>query len=292
MSAVTIAAETRGQAFRRLKAAFADAGIETPELDARLLLLAALGISLEALIGDWQAPLSAAERRRLDDHAARRLSREPVARILGRREFWSFDYDLNAATLVPRPETETLVAAVLDLVGDAGGRDRPLRIADLGTGSGCILISLLSELPQATGIGIDIVPEAITAARNNAARAGFAGRAHFIVGDYAAALKPGLDVVVSNPPYIAGRDLNRLMPEVRDHDPLEALAGGRDGLDAYRAIAGELPRLLGAGGIVALEIGAGQEGAVSSLLKKARFEEIRTWCDLAARPRVVSGRRP
>ncbi|MCC2112276.1 MAG: peptide chain release factor N(5)-glutamine methyltransferase [Hyphomicrobiales bacterium] len=286
-----IDATTRAEALRQMRVAFIEAGLETPDLDARVLLLAALGISVETLVADPDAPLSLDERERVADIAARRLSHVPVARILGRREFWSFDYDLNAATLVPRPETETLAAAVIELVDGAGGRDRPLTIADLGTGSGCILIALLGELPRATGIGVDIAPDAIAAASRNGERAGVADRARFVVGDFAAALSPGIDIVVSNPPYIADGDLLRLAPEVRDHDPHLALDGGADGLDAYRAIIGELARVLAAEGIAALEIGIGQDDDVRSLLRGAGLGDLRTWRDLAGIARVVAGRR-
>ena len=173
---------------------------------------------------------------RLEEFARRRLAGEPVARILGEKEFWGLPLQLSSATLVPRPDTETVVELALELLRAGGDLDRPLRIADLGTGSGAILLALLSELPAAQGFGTDISAAALQTAAANAARAGLSERATFIACDYASGLSGPFDLIVSNPPYIRSADIDGLAAEVRDHDPLAALDGGADGLDAYRAL--------------------------------------------------------
>jgi release factor glutamine methyltransferase len=201
--------------------------------------------------------------------AARRLAREPVARIIGVKEFWGLDFKLNSATLVPRPETETVVEAALDALDRSRARSAALRIADLGTGSGALLLALLSELPMARGCGTDRSVQALGCARANAAALGLAGRASFLACDYGAALKGPFDLVVSNPPYVAHGDIAALEPEVRAFDPLLALDGGSDGLDAYRAITTMARNLLLPDGILALELGIGQLSAVENLLPAA-----------------------
>ena len=221
--------------------------------------------------------------------AARRLDREPVARILGVKEFWGLPLRLNAATLVPRPETETVVEAALAAIDGAGPRDRALRIADLGTGSGALLIALLTELPNATGIGTDVSREALAAARDNADRLGLAARAEFTVCDFGAALTGAFDLVVSNPPYIASADIATLAPEVR-RDPRRALDGGADGLDCYRTIAGQVPRLLKPNGDLVVELGIGQEPAVATLFRAAGLTPSPARLDLSGIPRALHAR--
>ena len=200
---------------------------------------------------------------------SRRLAREPVARIVGRKEFWGLPLKLNAHTLVPRPETETVVEAALAALDRGGARTRTLRILDLGTGSGALLLALLSELPAAVGVGTDISAEALACARDNAAALGLAQRASFVACDYGAALAGPFDLIVSNPPYIAHGDIAALAPEVSEFDPLRALDGGIDGLDGYRAIAADAPRLLAPNGSLVVELGAGQADAVISLMRGA-----------------------
>ena len=178
-------------------------------------------------------------------YAARRLTGEPVARILGRREFWGLTFELSPATLVPRPETETVVSATLAWCRRTGRGREPLSILDLGTGSGAILVALLSELPAAFGVGADIAPEALVTARRNAVRHGVAGRATFVAGRWTAPLNGRFDIVAANPPYIPTSDILTLAPEVKAHDPVAALDGGRDGLNACRAIAAGLESILG-----------------------------------------------
>jgi release factor glutamine methyltransferase len=200
--------------------------------------------------------------------ARRRLAREPVARILGRKEFWSLTLAIDSATLVPRPETETIVAAVLAAIDATGARLRALRIADLGTGSGALILALLAELPNATGVATDIDVGALLCARANARCLGQT-RVAFVACDMAAALAGPFDVIVSNPPYVASDDVATLAPEVRNFDPRRALDGGADGLDFYRAIAESAPALVAPDGFVAVELGAGQAATVAALFSAA-----------------------
>ena len=226
---------------------------------------------------------------RFFDLVARRADGEPVARILGRREFWGLPFALAPATLEPRPDTETVVEAALGLVRGAGGA---ASILDLGTGSGCLLLALLSELPDAAGVGVDRSPAAAAAARRNARSLGLGDRARFVAGDWAEAISGRFDLVVSNPPYIATEHIEALAPEVRRHDPALALDGGADGLDAYRAIVADLPRLLAPSGVAVLELGAGQRDAVAGLARAAGLVVIGSNPDLAGTPRALAlGRR-
>ncbi len=239
--------------------AFRQADIDSPDLDARVLAGHALGLDHARLTTNGGRLLSDAEAQTLDALAARRLEREPIARIVGHKEFWGLDFRVDEATLVPRPETETVVEAALAILDRDGPRDRVLRIADLGTGSGALLLALLHELPNATGAGTDISREALATAAGNAARLGLAARAQFVESDFGAALTGRFDLVVSNPPYITNRDIDGLPPEVR-HDPRGALDGGPDGLGCYRTIAGQAQALLEPSGHLVVELGLGQEG--------------------------------
>lgn len=247
---------------RRLAAA----GLDMPERESRALLRAALGLSDLDLVVHGAQPVAPDEVARLAALAGRRAAGEPLARLVGRREFWSLDFALTPETLVPRPETETLVEAALAIFTD---RAAPLRILDLGVGSGAILAALLSEYRNAHGIAVDRAEGAARTARSNLAQLGLGPRAGFLVGDWADAIAGRFDLIVSNPPYIARTDIAALAPEVRDHDPRGALDGGEDGLDAYRVIARALPRLLAAGGRAILELGMGQEADVARLLAAA-----------------------
>ena len=274
---------------RALTQAFREGGITNPALDARLLVMAACGASHADLIRDPERALSDAERARLDNWAERRLMGEPVSRILGSRAFWGLDFRLSPETLDPRPDTETLVDAVLAALPE---RDAGLRILDLGTGTGCILIALLSELPHAWGIGTDISHAALLTARENALAAGVAERARFVQADWLRGIDGRFDVVVSNPPYIARAELAALSREVRAHDPAAALDGGADGLAAYRAILGEIDRVLKPGGIAAFEVGQGQAEAVSAMMRAADLtpalpDGAASACDLAGIDRAL-----
>jgi release factor glutamine methyltransferase len=246
--------------------------IDSPELDARLLIGAALNLDLTDLIFAAKRTLSTDEAAQITQFAARRLYGEPIARITGIKEFWGLQFTLSADTLVPRPDTETIVEAALDCLDTSGPRSRPLRIADLGTGSGAIMLALLSEFPNATGIATDINLAALQTARGNAERNGLAHRAHFVACDYASPLADGLDLIVSNPPYIPSDDIRGLDIEVRDHDPMRALDGGDDGYDAYRIIAPEAARLLAPGGFLVVEVGYDQSDTVAGLILDAGLE--------------------
>jgi release factor glutamine methyltransferase len=285
------AGQTVETARRRLAARFKSAAIDSPELDARILVGAAIGLDLTGMIAAATRPVTAAEAARLEDFAGRRLKGEPVARILGSREFWGLPLQLSAATLVPRPDTETVVALALQMLRAGPGADRP-RIVDLGTGSGAILLALLSELPDAMGVGTDISAAALRTASANARNLGLARRAAFVACDYASALSGTFDLIVSNPPYIRSGEINDLAGEVRDHDPLGALDGGSDGLDAYRALIPQAVRLLAPGGGLALEVGHDQGADVEQLMAAAGLTlpgPPRT--DLAGIPRAVAGRK-
>jgi release factor glutamine methyltransferase len=279
---------TVAQARRALTEAFRQAELDSPELDARLLVGHALGLDRTGLTIASSRSLGDAARA-LAVLAARRLDREPVARILGVKEFWGLPLRLNEATLVPRPETETVVEAALAAIDSAGPRDRALRIADLGTGSGALLIALLSELPNASGLGTDVSHKALAAARDNAGRLGVVARTEFTVCDFGAGLTGIFDLVVSNPPYIASADIDTLSPEVR-YDPRRALDGGADGLDCYRTIAGQAPRLLRSNGDLVVELGIGQEPAVATLFRTAGLIPSPARPDLLGIPRALHAR--
>jgi release factor glutamine methyltransferase len=263
-----------------------EASIVAPELDARLLLCHAAGLTHEAYvagINDALAPDAAA---RFGAYVARRLAGEPVSRIVGVREFYGRPFRIDASTLDPRPDTETLIEAALALGGEA-----PQRLLDLGTGSGCILVTLLAELPRAGGVGIDKSLPALELARANAESLGVGDRARFIAGDWLEAVQDTFDLVVANPPYLSAADMAGLSNEVGAHDPKDALYGGPDGLSAYRRIAPRLLKVLRPGGIALFEIGHTQAEAVSSLLaEEGLILEQGPWRDLPGRPRVVGGR--
>jgi release factor glutamine methyltransferase len=282
---------TAADAIRGLSARFREAGLDAPELDARLLVLQAAGLSHEAYVLDPQWSLPAGAAGRVEDFAARRLAREPVSRIIGSREFWGRSFAVDASTLDPRPDTETLVEAVLAAVDEDGGRERPLRLLDLGTGTGCILLTLLAELPRAWGVGIDISQEALAVARRNAQAHGLSGRAAFCCGDWAATISGTFHYILSNPPYIRSEDIAALDPEVRDYDPRRALDGGADGFAAYRRIAQEALALAAPGARLALEAGAGQMRQLHDLLVNTGWQSdcssCRVYPDLSGQDRVV-----
>jgi release factor glutamine methyltransferase len=275
---------TRAEAFALLRRAFADAGLDGPELDARILVTEALGVVASELALRPDEPLGPAGAEHLLDHMARRLAHEPVARILRHQEFWGLPFELSPETLVPRPDTETVIEAALAAVPD---RAAPLRILDLGTGSGCLLVALLHELPNAHGVGVDRSPPALATARRNACRNGVGAGAGFIAGDWGTALAGGFELVVSNPPYIATRAIAGLAPEVREHDPARALDGGPDGLDAYRSIFADARRLLAPSGRLVVEIGFDQEAAIRALAATASLAIERVAKDLGEHPRAV-----
>lgn len=262
-------------------------GIDSPALDVAFLAEHALGVprlSQRRRGGEHVEPGRAARFQALLD---RRAAREPLQRILGSWEFWGLELLLSPDTLIPRPDTETVVDAVLRRRPD---RDRPWRILDLGTGTGAILLALLSEYPRATGVGVDLSPGAASMAARNAGLNGLADRARMVAGSWADALAGGaFDIVVSNPPYIPDGEIDGLQPEVARHEPRRALAGGADGLDPYRHLSSELPRLLVPSGLAALEHGMGQGAAVAALLRQGGLSGVETVDDLGGRDRVTLG---
>jgi release factor glutamine methyltransferase len=284
--------ETVEGARRSLTARFKSGQVESAELDARMLVGAALGLDLTGMITAANRRLTADESMRLDDFARRRLVGEPVARILGSKEFWGLPLNLSAATLVPRPDTETVVELALEMLHAAPAPNRRLRILDIGTGSGAILLALLSELPDAYGVGTDISEAALRTASANAARLGFKPRAAFVACDYAAALSDTFDLIVSNPPYIRSAEIGDLAAEVRDHDPHRALDGGADGLDAYRALIPQAAPLLAPRGALVVEVGQGQAPEIEGLMTAAGLMlDGPAKADLAGIRRAVAGRK-
>jgi release factor glutamine methyltransferase len=271
-------------AARRLAAA----GVDGPRRDARALLAAAMGLGESALLADPDRPLGPGAAAAFERDVARREARAPVSRILGVREFWSLDLAISPAVLDPRPETETLVDAALAQVDAApAGRAGAWRVLDLGTGSGCLLLAVLSELPNARGLGLERDADAAALARANARRHALDGRAEVRAGDWSDLAGGAFDLVLANPPYVPSGEIDRLAPEVRDHDPKGALDGGPDGLDAYRALGTRLAGWLAPGGLACLEVGAGQAPAVQGLLRAAGLRTPAGVCDLAGELRCV-----
>jgi release factor glutamine methyltransferase len=298
VNAATFAGQTVEAARRILTARLRTDTIDSAELDARILVGAVLGLDLTGMIAAAERRVTAAEAARLEDAVRRRLAGEPVARIVGVREFWGLPLQLSAATLEPRPDTETVVELALEMLQPLemlkprADPDRRLHIADIGTGSGAILLALLSEVPDAHGVGTDISVAALRTARNNAAHLGLAARAAFVACDYAAALSGALDLIVSNPPYIRSADIAGLSIEVREYDPLLALDGGVDGLDAYRALIPQAARLLAPGGALVVEAGQGRSGEIQGLMDAAGLTcERPPKADLASIRRAVAGRK-
>jgi len=281
------------EAARRILAArFKFGAIDSAELDARMLVGAALGLDLTGLIAAAARPVTPPESARLEDFARRRLAGEPVARILGIKEFWGLPLRLSSATLVPRPDTETVVELALEIWRSERDPDRRPNIADIGTGSGALLLALLSELPEACGIGTDISLAALQTARSNAAHLGFTPRATFVACNYAAALSGVFHLIVSNPPYIRSAEVANLPSEVRDYDPPAALDGGADGLVAYRTLIPQAARLLAPRGTLVVEAGFGQNGPIRQLMAEAGLTlERPPKADLAGVPRAVAGRK-
>jgi release factor glutamine methyltransferase len=284
-------AQTVAAAVAEISGRLAAAGITDARREARLLVSHALGAGPELVVGRPERLLTADESDRIEALAALRAARRPMAQVLGRREFWSLSFEVTPATLDPRPDSECVVEAALSLVAD---RAAPLRIFDFGTGTGCLLLALLHELPAATGLGIDISPEACAVAKRNAAALGLAGRATFATGDWGRGIVGAFDLIVANPPYIPAAELAGLEPEVANFEPRSALDGGADGLDAYRALVTDLARLLTPSGHAVVEFGAGQGDAVAAVFRAQGLECTARVRDLAGRERalVLRHRRP
>ncbi|MSP50218.1 MAG: peptide chain release factor N(5)-glutamine methyltransferase [Alphaproteobacteria bacterium] len=278
---------TVGEALELATRRLAEAGVEAARLDARLLLASVAGMSATAVLRDPERVLSIDAEAAFGRLVERRCRREPVSRILGRREFWSLDFAVSLATLDPRPDSETVVEAALARFAP----EPPRRVLDLGSGSGCLLLAVLSERPGWTGLGIDIAPDAVAVARANARTLGLDARARFQAGDWDQGLVGPFDLILSNPPYIPSREVAGLAPEVSLFEPRRALDGGSDGLDAYRALAPAAARLLAPRGCAVLELGGGQIGAVAALMATAGLAEIERRRDLAGIERcLVLGR--
>ncbi|MCH8683722.1 peptide chain release factor N(5)-glutamine methyltransferase [Pedomonas mirosovicensis] len=271
---------TRAEAMRRAAGQLAAAGLLDPRLDAEVLLAHVLGMPRLVMLIDTSREITDAEVRAFEALVARRETHEPVAYITGMREFWSLDFRVTPATLIPRPDSETLVEAALS----AFPQERPARVLDLGTGSGCLLLSVLHEFPGSFGVGVDRSEAAAMVAADNAARLGLQERAAFIVGDWAGALVGTFDCILANPPYIGEGEA--LSPEVAAFEPVTALFAGPDGLDDYRRIIPELARLLSPRGHAFFEIGYTQAEAVGRIAEACGLS-VRVHNDLAGHPRCV-----
>lgn len=272
-----------GQIQRDMARQFAEEGFETPMLDARVLVCAATGLSPEALIMREKAKIAPHVQRALENWAAARCTGMPVSRLVGQREFYGLSFDIGSAVLDPRADTEVLVEAALDVAPASA------RVLDLGTGSGCVLISVLACAPCARGLGVDISAAALRLARRNAHRHKVRARIALRQGHWFSPVQGRFDVIVSNPPYIARAAIDKLAAAVRDHDPRQALDGGPDGLDAYRHICRHAPHYLSRNGHLLLEVGHDQAAPVSALMRAQGFENLRVDQDLAGRARVVRG---
>jgi len=276
--------DTLGSALAEAGATLSAAGLDEPRRRARRLVAGFFGITLTELLSHTDRAVELPAVQRFRESLFRMANGEPLSRILGWREFWGLPFSLSADTLDPRPESETLVDAVIRRLGD---RNAPLRILDLGTGTGCLLLALLSECPAAAGVGVDVAPGAVITARMNAASLGFGARTQFFIGDWGSALSGPFSVIVANPPYIASGAFAGLPPEVGHHDPRLALDGGGDGLAPYRRIAEDLPALLANGGVFAGEVGAGQAAGAAEILKARGLLIDAIECDLVGIERCI-----
>jgi release factor glutamine methyltransferase len=264
------------------------AGVADAMADARILAANALGLSREDMLREPHRELDPAAQKVFEDMIARRCGREPVARILGQREFRSLAFRLDTDTLEPRPDSETIVEAAVEYgerlpVSGAGS----LRVLDIGTGTGCLLLAVLTELPGSTGVGTDIAGGAVETAIHNSDDLNLSDRAVFVRTDWADGVAGIFDLVVSNPPYIETAEIESLAPEVSDHDPMAALDGGVDGLDAYRAIAARLGQFLSPAGIAVFEIGSTQHDAVVAIFAAQGFLPVETRDDFGGHPRAL-----
>ncbi len=266
---------TRGAALAAGRARLAAAGLDAAAMEARILRCHALGCTPEVLVGWPERPVEAAQAAAYDALLVRRAAREPIAYLVGRREFWGLSFRVSPATLVPRADSETLIEAAL-----SGGADAPppARILDIGTGTGCLLISVLRELPDATGVGIDIVPAALDLARANAGALGVADRSAWLLPTVPADGR--YDLVLANLPYVPTAEIATLDPDVRDWEPASALDGGADGLEVFRQVLPRLPALLARDGRALLEIGLGQAASVEAIAGALGLAPRRRWRDL------------
>ena len=267
---------------------FEAVGIDSPVIDARALLEAGAGVARLEIVTDPRRVLTQTQIDAVEALVARRLRREPVAHIVGHKAFWTLDLRVSPDVLIPRPETELLVEAALAMITP----DAQARVLDLGVGSGAILLAVLNDRPNATGVGVDASEAALAVAHANANALALGDRIELRQGDWCAGLEESFDLVLSNPPYIPTGDIEGLAPDVAQHEPRMALDGGPDGLDAYRTIIAQLPKVLRPGGGFALEVGAGRADAVAALAMAAGLNVLPHKADLAGIDRVVSGNRP
>lgn len=268
---------------KRLEAA----GVDSPVLDARMLIEKGANVRRLDIVTDPRREMSQAQVEAVEALALRRLGREPISHIIGRKGFWTLELAVTPDVLTPRPDTELLVEAALEYLAP----DKPARVLDLGVGSGAILLAVLNERPLAQGVGVDVSDAALNVARANGAALGLSQRIDWRAGDWGAGLDGPFDLIVSNPPYIASAEIETLAPEVAKFEPRLALDGGIDGLDAYRALLPQIRVLLAPGGRFALEVGKGQAQAVWALADAAGLQPLDVRADLGGVERVVTGRR-
>jgi release factor glutamine methyltransferase len=261
-----------------------EAGVTSPFLDAEILLAAVLEKTREFVIGYPEYQLSVEEIAKFNAFIKRRASFEPVAKIIGAKEFWGREFFVSGATLDPRPDSESLIEEVFRLLPD---KNTELKILDLGTGTGCLLLTLLAEYPNAQGTGVDISEDALNIAKNNAIKLGLANKSEFILNDWAARLGGKFDIIISNPPYIKNSDIEDLAPEVSTYEPRLALAGGDDGLDCYRKLAFQTKDILNENGYIIFEFGKGQENDLRKILEQAGMRFVSLKNDLTGTPRCI-----
>ena len=276
-----------GTAVAQARARFAAAGLPDAAMEARILIGGLLGLSSTEVFSQGERRMTEAELARIADAVERRLNREPVHRILGHREFFGMDLVLSRETLEPRPDTEILVETLLPRMGQIVADKGRARILDLGTGTGAILLALLKECPQAQGLGSDISEDALSTARLNARRLGVDDRFEAVRSRWFEKISGRFDIIVSNPPYIRADVIPALEPEVRDFDPMAALDGGPDGLDAYRAIAEEAGHFLDNNGIIGVEIGFDQRESVGAIFAGAGWALLQAARDYGGNDRVL-----
>ncbi len=275
-----------GVIYQEIKTQFAETGIDSPDLEAKRLIQAVTNLDSIDFIASPTKQLSAPHMEQINMYVARRLKGEPLSKILSVKEFWGLEFEVTADTLDPRPDTETLIEAVLKWVG--GRKDDPLKIIDLGTGTGCIPIALLSELPNATVVAVDVSPKALNIAAKNAKKHKMSNRIEFVQGDWLTGFEDEFfDLIVSNPPYIPDSDIEKLSKEVKNHDPILALSGGNDGLNCYKIIFSQLKNKLNGENRAFLEIGFGQVNSIARLVDESNLLLCESRADIAGIPRVV-----
>ncbi|MDB2415008.1 peptide chain release factor N(5)-glutamine methyltransferase [Rickettsiales bacterium] len=273
-----------GQVLKSAKELLNKASITSYAIDAELILMHVLDISRERIIGYPETEISDDKKNEFEEMLRRRINREPISHIIGKREFWGMEFKVTNKTLDPRPDSETIIEAVLDNIKD---RNKDLKILDLGTGTGCLLLSVLSEYKNAQGVGIDISYDAIKVANYNSIKLGLAKRVGFVVGMWAEAIDCNFDVIISNPPYIRCNDIEHLQAEVSKYEPISALDGGEDGFSCYRQIAPYIRKMLNPAGIAVIEHGIGQESEITKILVNSGFESVNYRSDLSGISRCI-----